>query len=203
RDVDLIMGANFAKFKRHFALFTAIRRMPAHLRIVLIGQDQDGRTMDTIQHEARCFGVGDRFRVLSNQAYRQVVEWLCRARASVILSRREGSCVVVAESLFAGTPAAGLGNAELGSRAFLHAHPGRFLDEDRLAEQLTDFVERADSYTPRQWAVDNISCFKSTATLNSMLKRHALANGGEWTRDIVPLCWRPDPCPAFAADRER
>src|SRR5208337_4855289 len=61
RDVDLIMVANFAKFKRHFALFGALRHLPRQLRVLLIGQDQDGRTAETIRDEARCYGVADRF----------------------------------------------------------------------------------------------------------------------------------------------
>ena len=34
RDVDLIMVANFAKFKRHFALFGALRQLPRNRRAV-------------------------------------------------------------------------------------------------------------------------------------------------------------------------
>ena len=53
RDIDLIMVANFAKFKRHHVLLRALRRMPAQFRVELIGQEQDGRTADTIREMAR------------------------------------------------------------------------------------------------------------------------------------------------------
>jgi len=43
-----------------------------------------------------------------------------------VLSRREGSCVVVAESMFADTPVALLDNAVIGSRAFINDQTGRF-----------------------------------------------------------------------------
>ena len=43
RSWDLLMVANFAKFKRHHAFFAALRSMPSDLRILLIGQNQDGR----------------------------------------------------------------------------------------------------------------------------------------------------------------
>jgi hypothetical protein len=200
RDVDLTMVANFAKFKRHFALFQALRRMPKHLRVRLIGQDQDGRTAETIQHEAAYFGVAGRLIIDANVSYAGVSAALCRSRASVILSRREGSCVVVAESLFADAPPALLETAEIGSRAFIHPTTGTFLHDGTLPEQLTQLVEHAGDYRPRAWAEENISCFKSTATLNDLLRRHALADGQVWTRDIAPLCWRPDPALAREAD---
>jgi glycosyltransferase involved in cell wall biosynthesis len=203
RDVDLCMVANFAKFKRHFALFQALRRMPKNLRVLLIGQDQDGRTAATIQREAAYYGVADRFTVQGNLSYSGVSAALCRARASVILSRREGSCVVVAESLFADAPASVLETAEIGSRAFINPATGRFLHDGRLAEELTELVERAGNYRPRAWAEHNISCYRSTASLNDLLRQHALADGQQWTQDLVPLCWRPDPALVRPADVEQ
>jgi glycosyltransferase involved in cell wall biosynthesis len=203
RDVDLVMVANFAKFKRHFALFQALRRMPRRLRVLLVGQDQDGRTADTIRREAAYYGVDDRFTVRSNLSYGEVTAALCRSRASTVLSRREGSCVVIAESLFADAPAALLAAAEIGSRAFIHPATGKFLHDGRVADELTELVERASDYRPREWAEANISCFRSTAALNDILRRHALADGGEWTCDLAPLCWRPDPALVHPSDGDK
>jgi hypothetical protein len=193
RDIDLIMVASFGKVKRHHALFTALRAMPPELRILLVGQDQDNRDAATIRTEAGWFGVDRRIEVRSNATYEEVAHWLCRSRASVILSRREGSCVVVAESLFADTPVALLADAELGSRAFLNEATGRFLDEGDLAAQLTAFVRESDRYQPRAWADKNICCFRSSKLLNDTLASYARQAGQEWTTDIAPLCWRPDP----------
>lgn len=203
RDLDLVMVANFAKFKRHHALFKALRKMPTSLRILLIGQDQDSRTADTIRDLAACYGVRDRFQILSHASYEVVAEALCRARASVVLSRREGSCVVIAESLFADTPAALLENAEIGSRVFVNPSTGRLLREGDLTAQLMDFLAESDRYAPRTWAEEHISCFLSSARLNNFIKQHMLASGQEWTCDLAPLCWRPDPCLTTVEDRQR
>jgi glycosyltransferase involved in cell wall biosynthesis len=204
RDIDLIMVANFAKVKRHLALFAALKKMPARFRVHLIGQDQDGRTAETLRAEAGYYGVADRFTIQSNVPdYRDVAAAMCRARASVILSRREGSCVVVAESMFANTPIGLLEDAEIGSRAFINPQTGRLLKHRDLAGQLTELIERAGEFAPRAWAEKNIDCFSSSHTLNELLKRHAAADGQEWTRDIAPLCWRPDPKLVRAADVAR
>jgi hypothetical protein len=99
---------------------------------------------------------------------------------------------VVPESLFADTPTGLLRNAYNGSRSFINEHTGRFLDENDLPRQLTEFLAQADSYRPRQWAEANISCFRSSEKLNDILRRDALAEGREWTRDLFALCWQPD-----------
>jgi len=203
RDFDLIMVANFGKVKRHHALFRAVRRMRSRPRVLLIGQDQDGRTADTIQGMARHYGVFDRITLQTNATHAQVAQGLCRSRASVILSRREGSCVVVAESLFADTPAALLQGAEIGSSAFLNPQTGRFLDDGILARELDDFIDTSDRYTPRKWALDNIACTRSTRLLNDAIKQQQLAAGQEWTQDLAGLNWCPDPRLLLAEDRRR
>jgi glycosyltransferase involved in cell wall biosynthesis len=203
RDIDLLMVANFGKYKRHHALFNALRQMPADLRVVLVGQPQSGRSADTIRAEAQLFGVADRVQVHSRVSDEFLTSLLCRARASVILSRREGSCVAVAESMFADTPVGLLQDAEIGSRAFVNPMTGRLLDECDLARHLAAFVADADHYSPRAWAERHISCGRSSQVLNAFLEKHALECGAEWTQDIATLCWRPDPQLVNAEDQAR
>jgi glycosyltransferase involved in cell wall biosynthesis len=203
RSWDLLMVANFAKFKRHHAFFAALRSLPKELRVLLIGQNQDGRDADTIRATARWYGVEDRFTLRSNQPYREVVAAFSQARASVVLSKREGSCVAIAESLFADAPAAMLRDAGIGSRAFINERTGRFLDGATLARDLADFVQNADRYQPRAWAEQNISCWRSSQILNDMLKAKALELGQTWTHDIAALQSSPDPLLARLEDRQR
>jgi hypothetical protein len=180
-----------------------MRKMPPDLRVLLVGQDQEGRTADTIRELASWYGVADRFTILTNQPHREVTKLFCQSRASVVLSKREGSCVVVAESLFANAPVAILQDAVLGSRVFINDQTGRLLDEIHLARDLTDFIGNADRYQPRAWAEQNMSCWKSTQILNDTLKQHALRQGQAWTQDIAPLQWSPDPMVARKDDQHR
>jgi glycosyltransferase involved in cell wall biosynthesis len=200
KNIDLILVANFGTYKRHHALFKALKRMPGHLRVLLLGQEQDGRTVETLRGEARCYGVEDRFDIRCNVSNEELADSLARARVSTVLSRREGSCVVVVESMFAGTPVGLLETAEIGSKHFINEHTGRLLRENYLAEDLTDFIASAASYRPRQWAEENITCAHSTAVLNGVLRKYALEHGQEWTQDIALMCWRPDPQVVKPAD---
>lgn len=203
RSIDLLMVASWGKVKRHQALFAALRSMPRELRVTLVGQDQEGRTAETTLELARWYGVADRVTILSNQPHAEVRRLLCQARATTVLSKREGSCVAVAESMFADAPVALLADAVIGARAFINDQTGRFLDERRLAHDLTEFVQNTDRYRPREWAERNISCLQSTRTLNDIVKRHALERGETWTEDIAALEWAPTPELVHAEDRRR
>ncbi len=201
RDLDLVMVANFAKFKRHFALFQALKQLPRSWRVHLIGQAQDGRTADTAKTLAGLYGVADRFTLQSDAKYGEVAEVFDRAKISIILSKREGSCVVVAESMFANTPVGVLDGATLGSRTFINDRTGRLLRDGNLAGQLIDLHATSDGLDPRSWAVENIACQRSSQVLNDALRNLASQRGEAWTQDIFPMCWRPDPRLLHAADR--
>lgn len=204
KDIDIFMLANFGKYKRHFLLFKALRRLPRSTRVLLIGQHNAGRTRETLMAEARAYGVEGRFELEENATDAEVFSAFARAKTSLILSRREGSCIAVVESIMANTPVGLLANAEVGSRIFINEQTGRFLQEKNLAEQLADFIANAGKYSPRQWALaNNIHCRGSSAILNEIIKRTVLAGGGQWTQDIAPFQWRPAPVPIKAEDKAR
>ena len=204
KNIDIFMLANFAKYKRHHALFAALRELPRDYRVLLVGQRERGRDRDTLLGEAAAFGVRDRFEIRENVTDEELHHSFVRAKTSLILSRREGSCVAVVESMFANTPVGLYEDAEVGSRVFIHSQTGRLLRHDHLAAQLKDFVESSARYEPRTWVMENgVGCVASSGTLNEALRKHALASGGKWTEDIADLRWRPNPQYFDQRDAER
>lgn len=203
REIDILMVAGWSHVKRHWLLFRALRKMPRHLRIVLIGQDADGRTADDVLREAKAFGVADRIQMIQDASIDEVTRHQCNSKTSVILSAREGSCVVVAESLFADAPVAMMHNAHVGSRAYINAQTGVLLRADTMHTQLTEMLDRSASFSPRAWAVANIASARTTEKLNGILRDYAQERGVPWTRDIASMCWRPDPVYMQTADTER
>lgn len=196
RDIDIVMLANFGTYKRHHVLFRALRKLPRDLRVVLVGQPNGQRTAEVLLAEAQAFGVEDRIELRQRVTDEEVTSLLCRAKVSLICSRREGSCVAVVESMFADTPVGLVEGAQIGSAAFVNSSTGRFLDERRFAEELAGFLQQAEEMNPRQWCLENaLSAIDSSRMLNAQLKKDALAEGGPWTRDLISLHWRPNPEP--------
>jgi glycosyltransferase involved in cell wall biosynthesis len=203
REIDILMVAGWSRVKRHWLLFRALRKMPRHLRVVLIGQDADGRAADDVFREAKAFGVADRIQMIQDASIDEVTKHQCNSKTSIILSASEGSCVVVAESLFADAPVAMMHNAHVGSRAYTNAQTGVLLRADTMHMQLSEMLERSASFSPRAWALANITCARTTEKLNRLLRDYSRERGLPWTRDIVPMCWRPDPIYAQTDDNER
>jgi glycosyltransferase involved in cell wall biosynthesis len=190
RDVDILMVASYAAYKRHWLLFEALRGMRHDIRVVLLGGPWEGRTIEHLQDEIRDFGVRQEIELPGLLPIDQVYEYLGRARVSVIFSRREGACVAVAESFLSDTPVGMMRDAHVGSRAYINTTTGVLFDRRHLSGQLARFLEAARDFNPRSWAVENISCHRSSARLNEVLRDDAMRRGRPWTRDIAPLFWR-------------
>ncbi len=204
KDIDIVVLANFGTYKRHFALFEALRDLPRHLRVVLVGQPVEGRSSKALLAEADLYGVRDRLELRESVPDEVVVDTLRRSKISLILSMQEGSCVAVAEALIANTPTGVMENAVVGSKAFIHAQTGRLLQSRGLGRQLLDFLQAAPAMQPRAWMLaEGHDCSGSTSILNRHLQQWAVQAGEDWTQDIAVHHWRPDPMLLLPTDRER
>src|SRR5262249_16536004 len=203
RTVDIVMLANWSRAKRHWLLFEALRDMPRNLRVVLIGRNAPDGTEQTILAQARAFGVPQDIELYSNLESHEVSEYLCNARMSTIFTKREGSCVAVTESMFAGARVAIIEEGHIGSKAYINDQTGVLVQRRGLARQLQQFLEESERYRPREWAMENISCVKTSERLNDALRQWAIRAGRPWTTDIVPLCWKSVPQNLHAVDKLR
>lgn len=184
RDVDIVMVANWAKFKRHWVLFDALRRMKRpDLRVVLIGQPDSGRTVDDLRGEAEAFGVAGQIEFLDRLPVTEVWRWLERSRVSLVFSRREGSCVVVAESLMANTPVGLLEGAGIGSREFIGKETGCLLPGGRhLSDHLNDFLNDAPGLSPRPRICCDLSAGVSLEKLRNVVGGPMPDSDQDWVR---------------------
>jgi glycosyltransferase involved in cell wall biosynthesis len=203
REIDILMVANFTRCKRHWLLFRALRHMRRDLRVTLIGIPSPDRPADVLRAEAKAFGAPQDLEIISNANIDVVSAYQCNARTSIILSKREGSCVATAECLFADTPMGLVRDAHVGSKAYINERTGVLLTESALDRELSAFLEASGSFQPRAWAMENITCHRSSDRLNAQLRDHSLRRGRPWTRDIAPLCWRYVPSYVSADDERR
>jgi glycosyltransferase involved in cell wall biosynthesis len=202
RQTDILMVANWAPFKRHWQFFDALRQMPRNLRITMIGQEEGGHTLSMLRDQAALFGVKQDIHFVENITIDDVTRYQCDSKISVILSRREGCCVAAVESLFADSPLGMMRDAHVGPKAYINKDTGVLLTPDRMDVQLQQFLDNAGAFRARAWATENISCAKSIAKINALLRSHAERYGAPWTVDLKTPYWRPYPIFLNARDRD-
>jgi glycosyltransferase involved in cell wall biosynthesis len=191
---DIAVLANFAAYKRHRALFKALRKMRNDIHVVLLGLTWGGRDAATIKREANYFGVGDRISIGEDLPAKEMIEALQSAKVSVITSLREGSCLAIAESLFCDVPVALLEESRIGSKSMINRYTGRLLRRRQISEDLEDFIDNYKDYQPRRWMLENAMDSKSSSQrLNEEIKRWSIGHGEPWTADLLDMHWRPTP----------
>ena len=202
RTTDIVMVANWGEFKRHWDLFRALAQMPASLRVVLIGQAEGGRSIETLRGIARDFGAPQDLQFVESIPISEVARHQCNAKVSLIMTRREGCCVAAVESLFAGCALAMREDAHVGPLAYINEHTGRRLRTGHLAEDLMTLIGESPQLQPRTWANEHVAGTCSYQKVNALFREHAVSLGRPWTQDLVLPQWRPHPTFARTEDQE-
>lgn len=202
RDIDILMVANWAPFKRHWEFFKALAQMPAELKVTCVGQAEGKHGLNQIKQLRDYFQGPQKIVFQQSLPIDEVTKLQCRSKINVILSLREGGCVAGPEALFAGAALAMRGDACIGSMAYINEETGARLLVGNIATQLTELLSKADSMQPQLWARKNISSSRTTGKLNTFFKQEADRLRRPWTADLVEMCYRPYPTYVLQEDKE-
>jgi glycosyltransferase involved in cell wall biosynthesis len=189
---DLVMNSNWGAWKRHHALFKALAKMKRKISVALIGFEWGGQTKQNIEEVARYYGVFDQLSFFENINFSDVMKITCQSRVAVLLSLKEGSNRAIAEAIFCNVPSIVLVNHVGGIVNNIVPETGQLVCESELANTIENMCSNLDSYQPRAWAQNNISCLKSAAYLNEELKCYAEKDGENWTTDIAIRASSPE-----------
>jgi glycosyltransferase involved in cell wall biosynthesis len=189
RAYDVAMVSAWDPLKRHEVLFRALERLREErgrrLRLALVGYPMRW-TRARIERGLRRHGLEGQTTVLDSVPHAEVARVLADAKASVLLSRREGANRAVYESLFCDTPVV----VPRGHRGVNLDHvvpeTGRLATDDDLADVLLALVDAKDGVAPRAWALANTGWPVATRRLEEALAASARARGLPWTRGIAP-----------------
>lgn len=188
KEVDLIMIASWARFKRHEQFFTALARLKARgvkLRAALVGYP-NGLTKENVLEMARRRGLDDQIEIHESLTPEGVNRQFNRARANIVWSRREGVNRAIIEGMLAGLPG-------VLRRGFNYGHPypfindatGSFADEHDLPDVLVRLLERADTMQPRDWILQNMSVDHAAAAVNAAVQTWSDRARQPWSSGLV------------------
>ena len=198
---DIAMNSNWGAWKRHYVLFHMLRHAKQRYKVALIGFQWSGRVQADVERLADYYGVSDQLTFFDWIPLDQVMDLVCSSRVSILLSLKEGSNRTTAESIFCNVPVVVLASHVGGIRKNVVPETGLLVEEANLESAIADLLE--SNLQPRQWGLQNISCFKSTERLNALLREYALKQGRPWTQDIAVRSNSPESSYADPEDTER
>jgi glycosyltransferase involved in cell wall biosynthesis len=201
KDFDVVMNAIWAALKRHYVLFQMLAHAKRRYRVALIGVNWAGRERADVEREAKYYGVLDQLSFFDSISYPEVMNVTCRSEVSLLLSLKEAGPRAIAESMFCDVPVIVLSDLIGGIVKNVVPETGLRTSENDL-EGAIELLRRR-SIHPRAWALQNISCLKSTERLNSILRDRALAQNRPWSQGIAVRANSPECKYVLAADAER
>lgn len=189
KDIDVIMVAGWALWKRHAPFFSALKKLRSKgiiLKTCLIGYPMD-YTLEDIRSIAKDFGVDDQVELYEWISPEEVNHHLNRSKVSILWSRFEGCNRAIIEGMFAGIPCILRRGFNYGHQyAYINEQTGCYADDGDLEHVLVNMVERFDRFRPREWVLENMTCQKAVEVLDKAIGERALGAGEDWSGGLVP-----------------
>lgn len=200
KEFDIIMNSGWMLLKRHRVLFRMLAGSRRQYKVALVGFGKERKMLD---EQVSYYDVGDRVTIFEHIPYQQVMEITCKSRVSILLSLKEGGNRAVSESILCDVPVVLLSSHVGGVRKNVVPETGLLVEEHDLEAAITGLLDTKTMLHPRAWALEHITCFKSSEGLNQILKEHALQSGRPWTKDIACRSNSPDSVYTYPEDADR
>lgn len=185
KEYDLVMIANWLKWKRHALLFSAIAQLRGDLnRVAVVGYPLDGRTVDEVRKECRKYGVEDLVEFHDRIPHSEVSAIIRKSKVGILLSREEGANRGIYECFFSGVPVILTESNRGVNREHLNQQTGMLASDKELQQIIRIMVRSYQTYRTRSWAESNTGYINSTKLLNNFFREIALSQGEQWTQDI-------------------
>jgi hypothetical protein len=190
--IDVIMVANWnIPIKRHYVLFKALEKVIEPLNVVFVGFPGGDYILGDIKElESRYHIKRHNIRYYENLDPSSVNDLLNRSKMSVITSLMEGGNRACFESFFANTPSIILGESIGVPVEYFNSKTGIVCKGRKLHVAIENMLRHYKEFSPREWALANISPRVTREKINVYLKGFALKNGMSWTTDIAGKQWR-------------
>jgi len=187
RDIDILMVAAWAKFKRHSAFFKALTPLISSkpdLKVVLVGYPVD-MTKEQILQLAELHGIVNNIEIHEWITPQEVSELQKRAKVNVLWSKFEGNNRAIIEGMFCGTPVIMRKGHNYGEHYdFINPQTGYFADEDNLKDTYEKIVANAANMDPRGYVMQNRNCIIGTAIMGDVIKEYEISQNRPWTSEL-------------------
>lgn len=184
---DLVMVANWGRYKQHKELFKALRRIhDRHVKVLLIGFDWGNRTQYDILREAEIINsdlVHIEIKEMISQE--EISQLLRQSKVFLFLSKKEGDNKAIVEAFFCNVPAIVYENAIGGARNRINKMTGIFSSYGELGKNIIYMLDNYKNFLPREWSLQNTGSSIATSILNSFIKKIAILNAEKFTTNIV------------------
>jgi glycosyltransferase involved in cell wall biosynthesis len=213
KDLDIVMIAAWARFKRHrefFRIVKSLRTRGRALKIALVGYKVDLSKQDILEMAA-AEGIVDQLEIHEDLSPEDVVRTLSRAKVHVLWSRNEGANRAHVEALFADVPVILRRGFNFGHQyAHINELTGAYADATSFERVFDEILSSRPRMAPRRWVMEHMTAQHATAILSRAISEFQSQQGESWSYDLAVKTvmvgsqhyWDPGDAARFASDYE-
>lgn len=183
KDIDIIMVAAWASFKRHRAFFKAVKpllKSLPNLNITLVGYPVDMLQSDIVEL-AEKYGLLDNITIYEWITPEDVAALQRRAKVNVLWSKFEGNNRAIIEGMYCDSPVILREGHNYGQHYdFINRETGKFANESNLSTAILDLFESELELTPRNYVMKNRNCIAATEKMNEAIKCYEKSIARDW-----------------------
>jgi glycosyltransferase involved in cell wall biosynthesis len=184
KQYDVIFNMNWEPFKRHELLIETLayaKQVGRTISCLWFGYHyrKESQAREThIRNLVQQAGVDDVTFAETSFDTAEVNSRINASRVSVICSTGEGGPRVLPESLLAGVPAVVTRDTDGGVPEVICGQTGLVCEPTgkAIAEAIWDVIDRADQFSPRQWALENMCLSRTMPRLREAVTRLSQAS---------------------------
>lgn len=182
KDLDFVMVASWADFKRHHRFFHALQKLRQcghRLNGACVGYPA-GSTVDVIKRRAKWYGVDSQIEFHDFVPQGKVAEIMNRAKTNIVWSRKEGVNRVIIEGMFCGIPCIIPEGFNYGYQyPYINEQTGRFSSDARLPQDLIEMTRTPWPHSPADWVRNHMTPQHATAVLSDTIHQQCQRDGEE------------------------
>ncbi len=182
---DSIFIANYNVIKRPHILFKAINNTNDPKYSAALVFSKWGPNKRSTHNLIDFYNIRNNITLYENLSQTEINGLLNQSKVNVLLSLKEGSNRCIFEGFFSNVPGIVLKENIGVNKSYINEHTGKLISDHELPETLLHFKHHWQQYSPRDWAMKNISPKVTTSRLNDILKNITLKEHGIWTTDIA------------------
>lgn len=187
RNIDIVMVAGWAKFKRHNSFFKSLSgllKQGYDISVVLVGYPVD-MNKEQIKELANYYGVLNCLTIYEWIDPEEVAEIYKKSKINILWSKFEGNNRAIIEGMFCDTPVIlreGHNYAQVYD--FINSKTGCFASEKNFHEVVIHMLRRLNCYAPRTYVMEKRNCILATKIMSNVLREQEERDGHCWTNDL-------------------
>jgi len=184
---DSVYVANTNPIKRIVRYLKAIKNITQEIpdyRGCLVCAGWGNSSIDQIKELAAELGIENNIDMMFSLRKEQLRTVLSKSKANVLLSFKEGSNRSMYESMFVDIPVICLTENIGTNKSYINEYTGLLVSDGALENALIDMRKTWWQFSPRKWALDNISPIQTTAKLIGAISNYDQVDVSDWKPKI-------------------